>query len=45
VIEPESTDSGDFYTVWMAQDIQGDLWILKLYDVFNDKTTVLGGTD
>ena len=29
----------------MAQDTQGNLWILKFYDVFNDETTVLGGTD
>jgi hypothetical protein len=45
VIETEETDSGDFYNVWMAQDTQGNLWFLKFYDVFNDETTVLGGTD
>jgi hypothetical protein len=38
-------DEDDFFTLWMAQDTQGNLWVLKYYDSFDDKTILLGGTD
>jgi hypothetical protein len=39
------TDEDDFLTLWMAQDTQGNLWLLKVYDAFDDTTIVLGGTE
>jgi len=39
------TDEDDFITLWMGQDTQGNLWLLKVYDAFEDTTTVLGGAE
>ena len=38
-------DEDDFITLWMAQDTQGNLWLMKAYNFFDDATIVLGGTD
>ena len=31
--------------MWMAQDTQGNLWLMKVYNFFDDTTIVLGGPD
>jgi len=38
-------DEDDFITLWMAQDTQGNLWLMKVHNFFDDTTIVLGGTD
>ena len=36
-------DEDDFITIWMAQDTEGNVWILKIY-IFPDNETILLGT-
>jgi hypothetical protein len=40
-----NNDEDDFITLWMAQDTQGNLWVLKVYDFFDGQTIVLGGPE
>jgi len=42
IIETSTTDEDEFYSIWMAQDTQGNLWILKGYSYFEDTTFMLG---
>jgi hypothetical protein len=44
-IETALSDSDGFYTLWKARDTQGNVWILKIYIVFEDTTYMLKGTD
>ncbi len=39
----KQNDEDDFVTFWMAQDTEGNLWILKIY-IFPDNDTILLGT-
>jgi hypothetical protein len=42
LIQTDLTDPGEFVTIWMAQDTQGNVWILKAYIFFDDTTYMLG---
>jgi hypothetical protein len=42
LIESDLTESDGLITLWIAQDTQGNVWILKIYDFFDDKTYTLG---
>ena len=42
LIQTDLTESDEFVTIWMAQDTQGNVWILKAYDFFDDTTYMLG---
>jgi len=42
VIQTDLTDSDEFVTIWMAQDTQSNVWILKAYIFFEDETVMLG---
>ena len=41
-IQTDLADSDDLITIWMAQDTQGNVWILKVYIFFDDTTYMLG---
>ena len=43
MIMAKDNDEDDFIIVWMAQDTEGNLWILKIY-IFPDDDTYLLGT-
>jgi hypothetical protein len=42
LIQTDLTEPGDFYTLWMAQDTQGNVWVFKFYNFSNDTTYMLG---
>jgi hypothetical protein len=43
MIMAKQNDEDDFITIWMAQDTEGNLWLLKIY-IFPDDETILLGT-
>jgi len=42
MIQTSLNDDDEFVSIWMAQDTDGNLWILKGYSHFNDRTFMLG---
>ncbi len=38
------TEDDYFVTLWVAQDTQGNVWVLKLYSTFENTTHILGTT-
>ena len=43
MIMTKQNDEDDYITIWMAQDTEGNLWLLKIY-IFPDDETILLGT-
>jgi len=42
MIRTEIDEKAEFVTFWMAQDTEGNVWILKIYIFFDDETYLLG---
>jgi hypothetical protein len=42
MIRTEIDEKAEFITLWMAQDTEGNVWILKIYIYFDDDTYLLG---
>jgi hypothetical protein len=42
MIRTELDEGAEFLTFWMAQDTEGNVWVLKIYIFFDDETYFLG---
>jgi len=42
IIQTSLNDVDEFISIWMAQDTDGNLWVLKGYSHFEDETFMLG---